>query len=1543
MPNDVIITPSTGRVQFVKDTGQALLRYNIDLSPATGLIIDSPLTSSVGIKSPNLADLSGNNTFAGATTFNGATTINGNLSVYGATNIFSASNIYITSSVLTVTDNILTLNALSPYQRYAGIEMYDTGSGTLSSILWDGTNDYFFLSGSSVNGKILTGPDNQADLTSNYVPKATAGYKLGNSLIYDNGTNVGIGITTPVYKTEIYSGVKTSAFTGLSISNFNNYDGTANSLVKSQLRFAILESPITTYDASQRTFAILESGNEANNSSSDGFFAISTRLNGAVAEKFRITSAGNVGIGTTSPAQSLDVSGSIRIRSAGTYSDPTDNAGFLNYDSIGGIFTISARSNSGNTFMTFRTSNGGSASERMRIDNNGNVGIGTTSPSTKLNVVGNADIGDSTADTGIIVRHGAGSAQYGRIRFYSTSTNIHTIHSFPTAWNSGTFLNSSAGAMNLQGTNGITFGSWNNIDVAFAQGGNNYFKNLVGIGTTSPTASLHVNSTTAGATLIRADGTNGTLFSVVDDLSDSLMSVNNSAGLPVLEVFADDRIVAGQYGQDDLVVRNNYVGIGTNNPTAKLYVTSSTSIASALFLGGNVGIGTTNPVGKLDVRAGSGGEIVFGTYDANYVVKIQSGDQLNFYNGASPNPGYINYGGGATVLSQNLHVEKATAGVNGLVRIKADGNVGIGTTLPFAKLHVQGNISASSFTSSISNAVGFLGTASWASNAVNATSATSATSASYALTATTATTANNVNNGQLSFASGSGITISAGTFTANQSGNTAFTISLSSNSVTVGSTAISLGGTATTIAGLTSVTSTNFVGALTGTATTASYANALNPANNYTVNSLTEGGYLAYPLREYTINFSAQSTASFYPIAIDSPPGTDGTWHHSFSIDEVNQGGAAAYNVHSMYGEVRGQGWTDQPYFHRVFHNFYDSAERSLLGVWRPTTNWYGVVVYVRGGKNYYVRTTSRSVNGYSSAINIGGTVTYAIKNAAGADVSGTSANIAEMLNLINNPSGFYHSDNAYIGTNQAIHLGTTSAPNLSIGGNAATVTTNANLTGDVTSSGNATTIANNAVTTVKIADANVTYAKIQNLTTSRVLGRISAGAGVVQELAGNDIATIIGSNTVTSASYALLSSTVTTNANLTGDVTSTGNATTIANNAVTTVKIADANVTNAKLANSSLTIGSTAISLGGTATTIAGLTSLNTTNLTASNIYASGTVGIGSTTPTSKLDIGAANLGTTGSNSSEFLKLSTSTSNLDLLYINNTRVSTGVDWQTAGYRIQQKVDSTWMGFIQFNGNNNGGIAFGTGTNTAAATNISTRMTIDGSGNVSILSGSFRTAAGYLTLFNDYIYVSPTNANTLNTAYNVNDVADMWINFRGYQDGQTQFRNFNVGDGRGGNIAWFDGANKRLSINNGQVAEYTLQVMGTGYFSGILRVNSNLTVAGGGDVIIYDSDGTGFFASFMDNGIGYIRIDDTGSGDGKLNINNGLVYIQGAGNNVGIGTTVPGQKLDVEGRIRTRGATGAGGFEIGAATTGTAKWRIEWDSASDSLDFNWVG
>jgi len=129
--------------------------------------------------------------------------------------------------------------------------------------------------------------------------------------------------------------------------------------------------------------------------------------------------------------------------------------------------------------------------------------------------------------------------------------------------------------------------------------------------------------------------------------------------------------------------------------------------------------------------------------------------------------------------------------------------------------------------------------------------------------------------------------------------------------------------------------------------------------------------------------------------------------------------------------------------------------------------------------------------------------------------------------------------------------------------------------------------IASNAVTTAKINAAAVTYAKIQNVSaTDMVLGRSSAGAGVVQEIActaagrtliaAADAAaerTALGLATVASSASAADLSTGTLSASrlpaLTGEVTSSAGsaATTIANNAVVTARIADNAVTLAKLA----------------------------------------------------------------------------------------------------------------------------------------------------------------------------------------------------------------------------------------------------------------------------------------------------------------------------------------------------------------------------------------
>lgn len=239
---------------------------------------------------------------------------------------------------------------------------------------------------------------------------------------------------------------------------------------------------------------------------------------------------------------------------------------------------------------------------------------------------------------------------------------------------------------------------------------------------------------------------------------------------------------------------------------------------------------------------------------------------------------------------------------------------------------------------------------------------------------------------------------------------------------------------------------------------------ALDNNGNLTITgALSEGGYTAYPDRVYTINLSAQSTANFYPVVLDASPGEGaiGVWHHRFSVEMPSQGGGVNFNNHTLVAEVRGQGWSDQQLFYRAFHTYYDTSERSILGIWRGTQSWYGVVVYLRGGQTYYVRSNSRSVTGYTSAVTLNSNATFAIKDYTNADVSGTSANISEMLNLFNTPAGFYHSNiiiapsmyaaRFYDNDNSTYYLDPASTSNLngltvagtitgSITGNAATV-----------------------------------------------------------------------------------------------------------------------------------------------------------------------------------------------------------------------------------------------------------------------------------------------------------------------------------------------------------------------------------------------------------------------------------------------------------------------------------------------------------------------
>lgn len=102
----------------------------------------------------------------------------------------------------------------------------------------------------------------------------------------------------------------------------------------------------------------------------------------------------------------------------------------------------------------------------------------------------------------------------------------------------------------------------------------------------SGSLNLYGSGSTGRTELFSIDGNNGRLFTVSDDLSDSLFSVNTIAGLPVIEAFANNTVVMGQYGTNALVVSGSNVGIGTTTPSEKLEVNGNVKATGFKTLNG---------------------------------------------------------------------------------------------------------------------------------------------------------------------------------------------------------------------------------------------------------------------------------------------------------------------------------------------------------------------------------------------------------------------------------------------------------------------------------------------------------------------------------------------------------------------------------------------------------------------------------------------------------------------------------------------------------------------------------------------------------------------------------------------------------------------------------------------------------------------------------------------------------------------------------------------------------------------------------------------
>jgi hypothetical protein len=80
------------------------------------------------------------------------------------------------------------------------------------------------------------------------------------------------------------------------------------------------------------------------------------------------------------------------------------------------------------------------------------------------------------------------------------------------------------------------------------------------------------------------NGTNGSLFSIADSLSGSLMSVNDISGLPAFEVFSDNRVIVGQFGA------NLLLGKTTSSSNGRLQLATHTTVAGGIGFGTDIGL-----------------------------------------------------------------------------------------------------------------------------------------------------------------------------------------------------------------------------------------------------------------------------------------------------------------------------------------------------------------------------------------------------------------------------------------------------------------------------------------------------------------------------------------------------------------------------------------------------------------------------------------------------------------------------------------------------------------------------------------------------------------------------------------------------------------------------------------------------------------------------------------------------------------------------------------------------------------------------------------
>ena len=245
------------------------------------------------------------------------------------------------------------------------------GSGT-RMVVADATG---ILSTQAVPTGTITGSG-----TTNYIPKFTGSTAIGNSNIYDNGGNIGIGTTGATYRLEVNGVTSTN---GLYISGLYTF-GQSSSGIEMQL-LPTSYNAIRWYQGTDWTGVIHSFGRSWSGGMSVGMINIQG-FNGVSIGSWAnqiamfLESSGNVLIGTTTDNGSKFQVNGTSYFSTDMYVEQNHGIFF----SGNGNYNTGLYSSGDN--IVFQTQ----YIERMRVAYNGNVGIGTTSPTTKLCITDSA-------------------------------------------------------------------------------------------------------------------------------------------------------------------------------------------------------------------------------------------------------------------------------------------------------------------------------------------------------------------------------------------------------------------------------------------------------------------------------------------------------------------------------------------------------------------------------------------------------------------------------------------------------------------------------------------------------------------------------------------------------------------------------------------------------------------------------------------------------------------------------------------------------------------------------------------------------------------------------------------------------------------------------------------------------------------------------------------------------------------------------------------------------------------------------------------------